>query len=161
MEFIILCRRIKKSRHSGRDAGIQRPWMAIFGLLQAIRRFPRVFTPLCKRGAGGIESPNCDGGRKPIPPNPPFAKGGTGMFISGIRLSNTKVSPPCGLDSGIPAGMTTFLALSDLCITTSVLAWEQEYDPLPQPLSLQGRWEKSPINPQPFSLGERGVKTKI
>ena len=27
-----------------------------------------MFTPpLCKRGAGGIESPNCNGGKKPIP----------------------------------------------------------------------------------------------
>ena len=40
------------------------------------------------------------------------------------RLSNRQVTVH-GLDTGIHAGMTAFLARQDLCITMSVGAWER------------------------------------
>ena len=43
-------------------------------------------TPLCKKGAGGIECQNFSCGREEIPPTPPFAKGGVWKIIFGIGL---------------------------------------------------------------------------
>lgn len=56
-----------------------------------LRRFSKMRTPLGKRGAGGIAFKAIHNGRDKIPPNPPFAKGGTdrrcGISIFGILLS--------------------------------------------------------------------------
>ena len=44
-----------------------------------------MFTPHCKRGQGGLKAETVLA-KEANPPNPPFAKGGTGIIIFGIRL---------------------------------------------------------------------------
>ena len=72
----------------------------------ALMRFPNMFTPLCKRGAGGIGCLNFIFDRKEIPPNPPFAKGGAVKIIFGIGLNLMAVACTVGPDYQPPVVAT-------------------------------------------------------